>query len=161
MHNGRNFFLTIQLKGYNNFTIEYVFLIFIINFNFFTMNWFDIFMTLLLICSILSGLVSLLLTGIHHYRFHYACQYCYKEYNTAGDWVENKLMHLLQLVLILSLCFDAFYFWMFGYWKLSTSLVFCLGSVLLAAPLWELFVGVLVRIIGSQHEYRKDKNKCF
>ena len=121
------------------------------------MNGFDILMTLLLICSIVTGFVSLLLTGIHHYRFHYACQYCYKGYNTAADWAENKLMHLLRLVLVLSLCFDAFYFWLSGYWKLSTSLAFCLGSALLAAPLWEVFVGLLVRIIGPQHEYKQIK----
>ena len=118
------------------------------------MNRFEFLMPWLFVFSCITGLVALILMGIHHYRFHYACQFCYKSCNTGTDWAENRIMHVLQTVLAAAMCFMAFYFWMFHGWKLWRSCAFGLIGPLALTLFWEGLIMVLVAVIGPQH---KDK----
>lgn len=117
------------------------------------MNGFEIFMTGLFVVSWIVAVVVLILMGIYHYRFHYACLFCHKCYNTGTDWIENRIMHLLQTILAVAMCIMAFYFWLFCDWEWWKCCLFGFIAPWIVTLLWEGVIMILVAFIGSQHEY--------
>ena len=119
------------------------------------MNGLEFITTLGLVCACFVAIFVLLLMAVYHFRFHYACRFGYKCFNNEMDWVENRLLHLLQTILMVTMCYAGLYFWKFEGWNLWLSLGFGFVGPFIVALVWEVLIALLVWMIGPQHEYLK------